>query len=121
MDQEFKNLTLRDIRLHRDKIQKFLDETYREAECAVENLFRNQGDPDFLKNLDEMNSVLKVCRERLVNVVNLIPELHTLEPDTKVHKLFLYHIISHDNIDTLLIYLEKNRGKDQVRADYTES
>lgn len=70
---EFKNLTLRDIRLYRDKIQEFLNTTYDTAENAVENLFRNTNDPDVLKNLDDMNTMLKVCREKLVVVANAIP------------------------------------------------
>ena len=70
---EFKNLTLRDIRLYRDKIQEFLNTTYDTAENAVENLFRDTNDPDVLKNLDDMNTMLKVCREKLVVVTNAIP------------------------------------------------
>jgi len=70
---EFKNLTLRDIRLYRDKIQEFLNTTYDTAENAVENLFRDTNDPDVLKNLDDMNTMLKVCREKLVVVANAIP------------------------------------------------
>lgn len=70
---EFKNLTLRDIRRSRDNIQEFLDATYGTAENAVESLFRNTNNPDVLKNLDDMNTVLKVCRENLVRVANAIP------------------------------------------------
>ncbi|EFX71403.1 hypothetical protein DAPPUDRAFT_255836 [Daphnia pulex] len=57
---EFKNLTLRDIRRSREIIQEFLDATYGTAENAVESLFRNTNDPDVLKNLDDMNTVLKI-------------------------------------------------------------
>lgn len=60
---EFKNLALRDIRLCRDKIQEFLDTTYVTAENAVDDLFRNINDTDVLKNLDEMNTLLKVWRK----------------------------------------------------------
>lgn len=74
-DQDFKNLTLKDIRFYRDVIQRFLDDTYAKAENAVENLFTNRSDPDFLKNLDEMNTLLKNCREKLVIVANSIPDI----------------------------------------------
>ncbi|KAI9558253.1 hypothetical protein GHT06_015006 [Daphnia sinensis] len=73
-DHEFKNLTLKDIRVHREKIQQFLDSTYNKAESAVENLFVKGSHPDVLENLDRMNTVLKECREKLATVANAIPD-----------------------------------------------
>jgi hypothetical protein len=91
---EFKNLTLRDIRRSRDNIQEFLDTTYSSAENAVESLFRNTNDPDVLKNLDDMNTVLKVCRENLARVANAIPSNTTesLQPNKQVlvHNICFY-------------------------------
>lgn len=84
-DHEFKNLTLKDIRVHREKIQQFLDTTYNRAENAVENLFVNGSNPDVLENLDMMNTVLKECREKLATVANAIPdEKHNLCPSNQV-------------------------------------
>ncbi|XP_045027940.1 LOW QUALITY PROTEIN: uncharacterized protein LOC116922036 [Daphnia magna] len=83
-DHEFKNLTLKDIRVHREKIQQFLDTTYNRAENAVENLFVNGSNPDVLENLDMMNTVLKECREKLATVANAIPdEKHNLCPSNQ--------------------------------------
>lgn len=73
-DHEFKNLTLRDIRIFREKIQHFVDTTYSIAENAVQNLFSNDNHSDVLRNLDEMNTVLKECREKLITVANAIPD-----------------------------------------------
>lgn len=73
LDQDFKNLSLREIRFHRDRIQQFLENTYTIAENAVDNLFTNKNDPDFLKKLDEMNTLLKDCREKLITVANSLP------------------------------------------------
>jgi hypothetical protein len=94
---EFKNLTLRDIRLYRDKIQGFLDTTYGTAENAVENLFRNTNDPDVLKNLDEMNTLLKVCREKLIVVANSIVN-NTTESSQLSNQVLLHYQSSFWNI-----------------------
>jgi|688.fasta_scaffold287389_1 hypothetical protein len=94
---EFKNLALRDIRLCRDKIQEFLDTTYVTAENAVDDLFRNINDTDVLKNLDEMNTLLKVCREKLVVVASSIPSntsAQSFQHNNQVHYQYSFLIIT---------------------------
>lgn len=70
---DFKALSLREIRQYRDNIQRFIDETYSAAESAVENLFSDTSDHDVLKNLDDLNRVLKLCREKLAIVNASLP------------------------------------------------
>ena len=82
---DFKNLTLRDIRLNRDKIQRFLDDTINTAETAVDKMFSNPSNPDVLTNIDEMNTLLKVLREKLLTVANAIPEDILPQPQNVTH------------------------------------
>jgi hypothetical protein len=63
---------LRDLRLQRDKIIGCLNETYFAAESAVDDLFSDQGSSDALEKLDELNTLLKKCRERFASVSNII-------------------------------------------------
>lgn len=71
---KFKNSALRDIRLSRDKIQQFLDNTINIAENAVDNMFSNSSNLDVLKNIDEKRTLLKVCLEKLTTVADAIPD-----------------------------------------------
>lgn len=60
---------LRDLRLERDHIHNFLNDTFGATEKAAEDLFSNQDASSALEKLDQLNTLLKQCMDRfsLVN------------------------------------------------------
>ena len=75
-NEDCKTHLLIDLRISRDHIQHFAAETYAVAESAVEELFSNRFS---LEKLDELNTILKQCKEKLARVSNSIGPLESLE------------------------------------------
>lgn len=71
-NEGFKASLLQDLRLQRNLIDHFLNDTFTAAELAVEDLFSNQGASDAVEKLDELNTLLKICRERFAQVGNIV-------------------------------------------------
>lgn len=82
---DLKELALKDIRGRYDIIQIFLKETYTAAESAVETFLTkvNNGD-DVLNNMQQLNTALKHCRDKLDKMI--ISSIHT--PPTNPSKVW---------------------------------
>ena len=71
---DFKTEALKEICEYRDKILKFVHDTFSVAEGAVEKvLHRDAAVVDFIKNLEESTLLLKMCRERFAVVGSHLP------------------------------------------------
>ena len=90
---DFKSLSLREIKQYRDNILRYCNETYTEAENAVENLFSNKAAPDVLQNLDDMNRRLKMCREKLATLNSAIPIEEKVCKNAELFQVSLSHFL----------------------------
>lgn len=68
--EDLKTVFLKDVSLLREKIQSFIDETYRTAEDAATHMF---AEDDMLSRAAEAVMILKECREKLAAVAAAIP------------------------------------------------
>jgi archaellum biogenesis ATPase FlaH len=66
---------MRDLR---HNIQHFLNEANFAAESAADDLFNDQFSSCALEKIDELNALLKQCREKFNSVRNII--IDSLEP-----------------------------------------
>ena len=80
---------LRDIRAHREKVLRYVEENYRIAEMSVGDLLKNQSAPNFMKRLDETNTVLQQCCSKLANLSDCTT-LENVEVKRNISLIFFF-------------------------------